>query len=102
MLGVINSQNGHHQVAIDMIGMAIEIAPNVVSYHLNKDIVLQELKQFDATVVSYDRAIALKADLVEGYYNRGISLQKLKQWNAAVASYDSAITLMPDYAEAYS
>ena len=102
LLGVINSQNGHHQVAIDMIGMAIEIAPNVVSYHLNKGIVLQELKQFDAAVVSYDRAIALKADLVEAYYNRGISLQKLKQWNAAVASYDSAITLMPDYAEAYS
>ena len=101
LLGVINSQNGHHQVAIDMIGMAIEIAPNVVSYHLNKGIVLQELKQFDAAVVSYDRAIALKADLVEAYYNRGISLQKLKQWNAAVASYDKTIELKPDNVEAH-
>ena len=101
LLGVINSQNGHHQVAFDMIGMAIEIDPNVASYHLNKGIVLQELKQFDAAVVSYDRAIALKADLVEAYYNRGISLQNLKQWNAAVASYDKTIALKPDNVEAH-
>jgi hypothetical protein len=62
---------------------------------------MQELKQFDAAVASYDKAIALKPDYAEAYYNRGNALQELKQFDAAVASYDKAIALKPDYAEAY-
>jgi predicted O-linked N-acetylglucosamine transferase (SPINDLY family) len=62
---------------------------------------MQELKQFDAAVASYDRAIALKPDMVEAYSNRGNALKALKQFDAAVASYDKAIALKPDMAESY-
>ena len=67
----------------------------------NLGIALQALKQLDAAIASYDKAIALKPDLAEACSNRGLALQELKQLDAAVASFDQAIALKPDYAEAY-
>jgi predicted O-linked N-acetylglucosamine transferase (SPINDLY family) len=102
LLGVIAHQTGHHQGAIDMIGLAIDINPNVESYHSNLGNALQELKQFDAAITSYDKAIALRPDYAEAYFNRGNALKALQHLEAAVVSYDKAILLRPDYAEAYS
>jgi len=102
LLGVIAHQTGHHIVATEMIGRAIEINPNAPSYYSNRALSLHALKQLDAAVSSYDRAIALKPDFAEAYYNRGNALKELKQMEAAVASYDKAILLKFDYAEAYS
>jgi len=102
LLGVIAHQTGNHKSAIDMIGNAIEINPNVASYYCNRGNALKELKQFDAAVASYDKAIALKPDFAEAYFNRGVALNELKQFEAAVASCDKAIALKPDFAEAYS
>ena len=86
LLGLIAKQTGNHQSAADMIGMAIDINPNVASYHSNRGNALKELKQFDAAVASYDKAIVLKPDYAEAYYNRGIALKELKQFDAAIAS----------------
>ena len=102
LLGVITHQTGNHKSAVDLIGQAIEINPNVSIYYSNLGNALKELKQFDAAVASYDKVIALKPDYAEAYSNRGVALQELKQFDAAVASYDKAIALKPDYDEAYS
>ena len=101
LLGVIALQAGNHQGAVDMIGQAIEINPNVASYYSNRGIALKDLKQYVAAVASYDKAIALKPDYAEAYSNRGVALQELKEFGAAVASFDKAIALKPDYAEAF-
>ena len=101
LLGLIAYQTGNYQVAVDMIGMAIEINPNVASFHLNQGIVFQELKQWDAAVASYNSAIALKPDYAEAYCNRGNALKELKQLDVAVDSYDKAIALKPELMEAY-
>jgi predicted O-linked N-acetylglucosamine transferase (SPINDLY family) len=101
LLGVIAYQNGDHQGAVDLIAQAIEINSNDSSYHSNQGLALQELKQLDAAIVSYDKAIFLKPNFAEAFYNRGIALQELKQLDAAVASYDKAIELKSDYAKAY-
>ena len=101
MLGVISYQTGNYQFAVDLIGRAIEINPNIASYYSNLGKALQELKQFDAAVVSYEKAISLKQDYAEAYLNLGVLQQKLKQLDAAVVSYEKAISLKPDYAEAH-
>ena len=101
LLGVITAQTGNHQGAVDLIGLAIEINPNVASYQSNRANSLKELKQLDDAIACYEKAVALKPDFVEAYYNLGISLQELKQSDTAVASYDIAIALKPDFAEAY-
>jgi tetratricopeptide (TPR) repeat protein len=102
LLGVIALQTGHHKNAVDKIGQAIEINPNVASYYSNQGIALKELKQFDTAVASYDKAIALKPDFADAYSNRGVAMHELKQFDAAVASCDKAIALKPDFAEAYA
>ena len=101
LLGVIAHQTGHHLVAAEMIGRAIEINPNAPNYYSNRALSLHALKQLEAAVASYDRAIALKPDFAEAYFNRGNALKELKQLNAAIASYDKAILLKADYAEAH-
>ena len=60
------------------------------------------MKQFDAAIACYDKAIALKPNYAEAYSNRGNALKELKQFETALASYDMAISLKPDFAEAYS
>ncbi len=101
LMGAVALQTGHHKNALDTIGQAIEINPNVASYYYNQGIALNELKQFDSAVASYNKAIALNPDYTEAYSNRGIALKEIKQFDAAVASYDKAIALKPDFAEAY-
>jgi len=101
LLGVIARKSGNHQGAVDLIALAIDINPNVAIYHSNRGNALQDLKQFEVAVASYENAIALKPDYAEAYCNRGNALKVLRQFLAAVASYEKAIALKPDYAEAY-
>lgn len=101
LLGVIATQKGDFQGAIDLICQAIENNHNVASYHSNLGNARQELKQFRAAVASYEKAIELSPELAEAYYNRGNALKELKQFDAAVDSYDKVIALMPDFAAAY-
>ena len=102
LLGVIAHQTGNHQIAVDLISQAIEINRNDESYYLNIGNALKSLKQLDAALVGYDKAISLKPDYAEAYSNRGVTLKGLKQFEAAVASYDMAIALKPNYFEAYA
>ena len=102
LLGMIAYQTRKIQIAINLIDLAIEINPNVASYHYSKGLILQELKQFDTAIVSYDKAIKLRTDYAEAYFNQGNALQVLRQFEAALVSYDKAIDLRPSYTEAYS
>ena len=102
LLGVIAKQTNNPELAIDLMGKAIEINPDVASAYYNRGLALRELKQFDAAIGSYDKAIALKPDYPDAYYSRGNALQEAKQFDAAVTSYDRAIALKPDYVEAYA
>jgi predicted O-linked N-acetylglucosamine transferase (SPINDLY family) len=102
LIGVIASQTGNHEVAVEMISQAIGINPNVASYYSNRGNALKELKQLEAAVESCDMAICLNPNYVKAYFNRGNALKELRQLTAALSSYDIAICLNPDYAEAYS
>jgi len=51
---------------------------------------LKELKQFDAAIASYDRAIALRPDHADAFFNRGTALAELQRTDEAIASYDRA------------
>ena len=80
----------------------IQLKPDYAEAYSNRGSALQELKQSDAALASYDRAIQLQPDYAEACYNRGNALRELRQLDAALASYDRAIQLQPDYAEAHT
>jgi tetratricopeptide (TPR) repeat protein len=102
LLGLLESQAGHHQRAVDLIGQAIAISPANAVFHSNLGISLQDLKQLPAAIASFERAIAINPGLAEAHYNRGNALQELQELEAAVASYDHALAINPDYAKAHS
>jgi lipoprotein NlpI len=62
---------------------------------------LQELKQFEEALSSYDIAIALKADYADAYNNRGLALTDLRRFAEALESYRKAIEIKLDFSEAY-
>ena len=57
LLGVIAIQTGQYIAAVEMIDRAIEVNPNAAIYYSNRGSALQELKQLDAAIASYDKAI---------------------------------------------
>lgn len=61
LLGVIATQTKNPQSS-GPVAKAIKINPAHAAAYCNRATALQELKRFDATLASYDKAIALKPD----------------------------------------
>ncbi len=59
------------------------------------------LREFDAAIESYKKALEIKPDYAEVYYNMGIALKDKGDPEAAIDSYKQALKIKPDYAEAY-
>ena len=60
------------------------------------------LRQFDAAIVSYKKALKIKPDYAEAYYNMGIALDNKDDQEASIKSYEQAIKFNPQYADAYN
>ena len=61
-----------------------------------------ELKQYEAAIADYDKAIALDPTLAHAFSNRGLAKCELKQCEAAIADFNKAIALDPTLAIAFS
>ena len=61
-----------------------------------------ELKQYEAAIADYDKAIALDPTLAHAFSNRGLAKHVLKQYEAAIADFNKAIALDPTLAIAFS
>ena len=60
-----------------------------------------ELRQFDAAIESYKKALEIKPDYAEAYYNMGNALTDKGDPEAAIDSYKQALKIKPDYANVY-
>jgi predicted O-linked N-acetylglucosamine transferase (SPINDLY family) len=102
LLGALFLEKGSNEDALEILSLAIEIDPNVASYHSNRGLALKELNLLNEAVESFDKAIALNPAYAEAYSNRGAALRRLKLLFDAVASCEKAIELNPSLVEAYS
>jgi protein O-GlcNAc transferase len=102
LLGVIAHQVKRADLAVQLIGRAIERNDRNPDYLSNLGNALAELKQFGEALASYDKALVLRPGYAEAFNNRGVALQQLQRPDEALASYDKAIALKPDYAEAHN
>lgn len=62
----------------------------------------QELKEYKAAIIDYDKAIELNPNFTEAYSKRGNVKSLLQEYKEAILDYDKAIELNPNYYKAYS
>ena len=99
LMGVIAYQTGAHKKAVDLIDQAIGILPNA-GFYANRGLALVELGEFEAAVVSYDKALALQPDTAQMLFNRGLALKRLGRFDEALADYTRLLALQPDHMDA--
>jgi predicted O-linked N-acetylglucosamine transferase (SPINDLY family) len=100
LLGVIASQLGKHENAVDLIDKALKIKPTFAEALVNRGNALQELKRYEDALDSFDRAITIKPQFPVAWSNRGNALKELGRYEEALASFDKALATTPKYPEA--
>lgn len=101
-LGLIAIQTGNRETAIDLIGRAIEIEPELAEAHNNLGNALKAQGTLDEAVACYQQALRIKPDYAEAHSNLGIALKAQGKLDEAVASYREALRIKPDYAKAHN
>lgn len=101
LLGTIAHQIGDFQVAMELIGHAIELDSRNASYHCNFGNALMAAGQLDAAEASYRHALERKRDFPLAHFNLATLHSRKGEIDAAIAGYERAIQLMPEFAEAH-
>jgi predicted O-linked N-acetylglucosamine transferase (SPINDLY family) len=102
LLGSIALQSRQPQLALELIGAALELDHRNAAAHNDYGHALYELKRYEPAIASFDRAIALDPDFAGFYYNRAMALYDLARYEAAIASFDQAIARNPSHARAFN
>ena len=90
---------GQLDVALELIGRAIQLNPDLAIAHNNLGNILRDKGCASEAIASFREAIRLKPDFAEAHNNLGISLDRAGQRDDAIASFRQAIRLQPDLSE---
>jgi tetratricopeptide (TPR) repeat protein len=102
LLGVLASQQGNNDLAIELLKQAEHLLPDNPVLHYNLGVVRKAQGLLAQAAEHYRRAIQLKPDYVEAHGNLGEILRELGMLDTAQASLQEALRLKPDYADAYT
>jgi len=102
LLGVLHDQQGQHSRAVEEIGRAVALQPNVPAFHANLAEAYRSLGQFERAVGCCRTALRLLADFPEAHCNLGLALQGLGRHADAVEQFHRALRLRPDFALAHN
>jgi len=96
LLGVVKSQLGHYEEAVDLIHQAIDIQPNIPEYYNDLALVHTNHGYFEKAVNSCKQSIKINPESGIAYFNLGNSYFQLGQYEAAVTAYTKAVALNSD------
>ena len=102
LLGVLASQTGRYDLAIDLIGRAITVNPAAFQFHLNLGVALNESGRITDAVASFDRALELQPGEPRVLCNRSYALWKAGRINEAIDAAERALKQVPNYPEAHN
>jgi len=102
LLGVLALGGGHYDVAEDLIGQAIAVAPRNPIYRSNLGNALRQRGQLDEAIASYQQALALKPDYAEALTNLGVAWKEKGRLDDAIGCYQRALALRPSYPDAHN
>ncbi|HLN26326.1 MAG TPA: tetratricopeptide repeat protein [Gemmataceae bacterium] len=102
LLGVLHDQQGQHARAVEEIGRAVALRPNVPAFHANLAEAYRSLGQFDRAAGCCRTALRLWPDYPEAHCNLGLALQGLGRHAEAAEQFHRALRLRPDFAAAHN
>jgi Tfp pilus assembly protein PilF len=102
LLGLIASQGGHYNTAVELIGQAIRLWKHNPFYYCNMGSALKAQGRIDDAVAHFERAIVLKQDYADAYNNLGNVLAERGNPDKAAVYYGQALAVNPDHAEAHN
>jgi protein O-GlcNAc transferase len=101
LMGVIAQQIGRHDVAVELIGRAIERNGNSPSYFCNLGDALRDMGRLEEAAASCLHAIHMQPKFAEAYSNLGLALKSQGKFDEAIAAFRNATSLKPSLAEAH-
>jgi protein O-mannosyl-transferase len=99
-LGVVLSEQGEADQAIDHYRRAVDLRPDYAEAHYNLGRLLAEQGRLDDAIGHYERAAAINPADAEAQNNLGVTLFGIGRADDAIAHYRKALEIRPDYAEA--
>jgi tetratricopeptide (TPR) repeat protein len=98
LLGVVHNQQGLHARAVEEIGRAVALQPNVPEFHANLAEAYRALGQYERAAGCCRTALRLWPDYPEALCNLGLALQGLGSHAEAAEQFRQALKLRPDFA----
>ena len=102
LLGVIAGQVGRHELAVDLIGQAVKLAPERALFHANLGETYRGLARLDEAVASLRRALALQPDFPAALTSLGVALAAQHRTEEAQVCFQRALALRPNAAETHN
>ncbi len=99
--GVIAIQMKDPELALELIGQAIEVHSHDAAAHCNRGSALEALGRLDAALASFEHAVSIDSDHLEAQFNRANVLHKLGRLEPALDAYDRALALQPGLVAAH-
>ncbi|MDP4064448.1 Beta-barrel assembly-enhancing protease [Rhodobacteraceae bacterium IMCC1909] len=93
---------GQLQQALKQAGILVQQFPQSAILFNIQGAVLKGLGQLDASVESYNKAIAIKPNYADAYNNMGNALKEQGKLQEAIEAFNNALAIKPDHAEAYN
>ena len=81
-LGVILTQAGKMQEAMQHLEQAVRIKPDFAEAHYNLGTALSQVGRIDEAIAHYEQALRIKPDFAEAHYNLGNALTRLGRFGS--------------------
>jgi len=92
-LGVLESQRGHHDKALQLIDRSLALHSRNPAMHYNRANLLRDMGHLDEAVRGYDSALALNARHTGALINRADVLRVLERYSESVESCERALAI---------
>lgn len=102
LLGMVATQTGNFDAAIDLLNRAISIVPDYSVALCNLGNVYKEREQLDKAIEIYQRALRAQPDYATAHFNLGMTYKRRNQLNDAIRSLENAIQYNADYDKAHT
>lgn len=100
LLGVIATQSGRYDAAIQLISKAISVETMVAVYYSNLGNAFRGVGRLSDAWIAYEKAIQIDPRLADAQFNLGVTASDLQRWSEALAAYDHALEINPAFVAA--